>query len=602
MSGGEDAKRRTARLTEVDGRLMAGLTFQAQIGQKFINFIDHLEDSMKLPKPTHANYRDLISDIRRGQIKIPQFQRDFVWSMQKSAVLMDSVIKGYPVGTFIFWVTKDRLPSVRNLGKQELPPPKDGEAVSFILDGQQRLTSLFATLNGLTIERESGQKDDFSKIYVDLDAEEDEQIVVMDTEGREGREFITLKDLLYGDVKLHASFLDCYHDKLSEYKTRIETYEFSVIEVQDASIDVATDIFTRINVGGTPLTLFQIMVAKTYDEGKCFDLAKKFEELISNLTPLNYETLSDATILQLISLLLCRDCKRQSILKLDKDKFIDTWPKAVDAIERAVEYFKFTYRIPVSRLLPYNTLLAPFGYFFFHHHDKPNSEQKKFLEDFFWRTSLGGRYSSGVESKLGQDIRRIDMILKNESSDYDWSIDISSKFILENGWFNAGRSFTKSILCLYAFQVPKSFKDNSLVNISNDWLKRANSKNYHHFFPRGYLGKQNAEIEEDKVNNIVNITIVDEYLNKKEIGKKPPSVYMQTFANENPDLSETMKTHLIMDLGEFGIWSDNYELFLDRRASAISRELESRIIPREIDEHGQRVRADDFEEEMVGFE
>ena len=340
---------------------------------------------MKLPQPTHANYSNLINDIRCGQIKIPQFQRDFVWSIQKSAALMDSVIKGYPVGTFIFWATKDRLRSVRDLGNQELPPPKDGEAVSFVLDGQQRLTSLFATLNGLKIERDSGQHDDFSGIYADLSAKEDEQIVIIDIEGREEHTFIPLKDLLDGGVKLLASFPDHHHSKLDEYKERIQGYNFSIIEVRDVPIDVATEIFTRINVGGKPLTLFEIMVAKTYDECKDFDLAQKFDELVSNLTPLNYETLSDATVLQLVSLLLSRDCKKQTILKLEKDKFIDTWPKAVDAIERAVEYFRNAYRIPVSHLLPYNALLATFGYFFYHHPDKPNTEQKKLLEDFFWR-------------------------------------------------------------------------------------------------------------------------------------------------------------------------------------------------------------------------
>lgn len=555
---------------------------------------------MQLPQPTHATYSNLINDIRRGQIKIPQFQRDFVWSIQKSAALMDSVIKGYPVGTFIFWTTKERLRSVRDLGNEELPPPKDGEVVSFVLDGQQRLTSLFATLNGLKIERDSGQHDDFSEIYVDLNAKEGEQIVIMDIEGREEYTFISLKDLLYGGVRLLASFPDHHLSKLDEYKERIQGYNFSIIEVRDVQIDVATEIFTRINVGGKPLTLFEIMVAKTYDECKDFDLSQKFDELVSNLTPLNYETLSDTTVLQLVSLLLSRDCKKQTILKLEKDKFIDTWPKAIDAIERAVEYFRNAFRIPVSHLLPYNALLATFGYFFYHHPDKPNARQQKLLEDFFWRTSLGGRYSSAAESKLAQDIRRMDNILKMESPDYDWGIDLSSKFILENGWFNAGRSFTKAILCLYAFQIPKSFNDNSLVNISNYWLKQANSKNYHHFFPRSYLKKQ--DVGEDKINNIVNITIVDDYLNKRKIQAKSPSVYMKSFSKENSDLSDTMRSHLITDLDEFGILSDDYDLFLDKRASTISRELQSRIIPRDIDEHGQFSRADDFEEETASFE
>ena len=555
---------------------------------------------MKLPLPTQAIYSNLITDIRRGQIKIPQFQREFVWSIQKSAALMDSVIKGYPVGTFIFWVTKDRLRSVRDLGGQALQSPRDGEKVSFVLDGQQRLTSLFASLNGLKIKRESGQFDDFSGIYVDLNAEVDEQIVIVDVEDREKKTYIPLKELLHGDLTLLASFPEKFHEKLTEYKSRIQGYSFPVIEVQDVKIDVATEIFTRINVGGKPLTLFEIMVAKTYDEPKDFDLARKFDELVSDLTSLNYETLSDATILQLVSLLLRRDCKKQTILKLEKDEFIEAWPKAVDAVERATEYFKNTYRIPVSHLLPYNTLLAPFGYFFYHHPDKPNNERKRFLDNFFWRVALVGRYSSAVESKLAQDIRRMDSILNLEPPEYDWGIDLSPKFILENGWFNTGRSFIKAILCLYAYQIPKSFNDNSLVNISNDWLKRANSKNYHHFFPRSYLRKQ--DVDENMINNIVNITIVDDYLNKKEIGAKPPSTYMSAFAADNLELVDTMRTHLITDLEYFGIWSNDYNCFLENRALAISRELRNRIIPHDIDGQGQVVRADDYEEEMASFE
>ena len=93
--------------------------------------------------------------------------------------------------------------------------------------------------------------------------------------------------------------------------------------------------------------------------------------------------------MQLIALILKKDCKKQTILKLTKAEFIGLWPNAVDAIERAVEYFRNVYRIPVSELLPYNTLLVPFGYFFYDHSDKPDPKQRVFLEDFFWRCSLG---------------------------------------------------------------------------------------------------------------------------------------------------------------------------------------------------------------------
>jgi hypothetical protein len=555
---------------------------------------------MSLPSPTHANYSSLLIDIERGQVKIPQFQREFVWTIQKSAALLDSVLKGYPVGTFIFWSTRDRLRSVRELGDAALPAPAAGEIVSFVLDGQQRLTSLYAAIRGIKVPRSSGHVDDFAEIYVDLEADEDQQIVAVDVSELPEQSYISLKDLLKGSISELMAFPEQYHDKISEYRRRIESYDFSIIQVRDVAIDVATEIFTRINVGGKPLSVFEIMVAKTFDEEQDFDLSAKFDALIERLTTVNYETISDATLLQLISLLISKDCKKQTILKLPKAKFIATWPKAIDAFERAVEYFRQTYRIPVSKLLPYNTLLVPFAYYFFHHPDKPDLEQKKLLQDFFWRCALGARYSSSVESKLAQDIKRIDRILKGKMPDYDWGIDISPDFLIENGWFNAGRGSIKAILCLYAYQQPKSFSDDALVNISNYWLKQANSKNYHHFFPRAFLAKKKEE--EWRINNIVNITIVDDYLNKREIGAKAPSVYMKTFKKSNANLAKSMRSHLIGDLDDFGITGNDFDKFLGARAAAISAELKKRIIERSIDGRGQAYKTDDFEEEMASFE
>ena len=78
---------------------------------------------MRLPEPQSSPVSTLISDIEKGMIKIPQFQRDFVWDLTKSADLMDSIVKGYPIGTFIFWKTKERLRSIRNIGGVKLPEP-----------------------------------------------------------------------------------------------------------------------------------------------------------------------------------------------------------------------------------------------------------------------------------------------------------------------------------------------------------------------------------------------------------------------------------------------------------------------------------------------
>lgn len=561
---------------------------------------------MQLPQPQARPFSNIMNDMETGKIRIPQFQRDFVWTKQKSADLMDSILKGYPIGTLILWKTKERLRSVKSIGNQEVPEPHDGDFLDFVLDGQQRLTSIFASLKGLSIERENGKSDDFSEIYIDLDANEDEQIVIIDISKKNPKSVIKLTDLLYGDLLLLTEYPNKYYEKLQEYKSRISSYSYSIIQVIDAPIDIATEIFTRINVGGKPLSLFEIMVAKTFDAQRDFDLAKKFDDLIEDLTPLNYETISDATVLQTVSLILKKECKRKVILRLDKQKFIDVWDSAVDSIERAVEYFISTYRIPVSNLLPYSTLIAPFAYFFYKHPDKPSGNMQRYLEDFFWRCALSARYSSSVESKLAQDIKRIETILNNQQPHYDWSVDTSPEFIQENGWFNAGRSYIKAILCIYAFNQPKSFNDGSIVNIGNNFLKQANSKNYHHFFPRAYLKKRGEE--DFYINHILNITIVDDFLNKRKIKAKAPSKYMKEFLDKIPkngkepidQLQEWMKTHLITDLDEFGVWKDDYDQFFISRAEVVSKELEKRIIKQSIDKEGQKDLINDYKEVEIG--
>jgi len=586
---------------------------------------------MNLPEPQTLPYLTLMSEIEKGIVKIPQFQRDFIWSKRKACKLMDSIVKGYPIGTFIFWKTKERLRSIRNIGGIELPEPPDGDFIQYVLDGQQRLTSLFTILRGLKIIRsadgttsrkgglstsaikklieklpteklqrlieitKAANEDDFSEMYVNLAANEDDEIIIIDIENVDKNNIIKLNDLLSGSLKKLANYPVELHDKIDTYRQRIQSYPFPAIIIKEAPLDIATEIFTRINVGGVPLTVFEIMVAKTYDAAKNFDLADKFNELVLKFAEVDYETISPATVLQTVAILLTKECSKKKILSLNKNKFIAIWSDAVDAIERSVDYFRGFFRIPVSQLLPYNALIVPFAYFFFQHKDKPTGDKQKYLQDFFWRCSLSGRFSSSVESKLAQDIKRIDMILKDQLPKYDYAIDSSPEFIKNNGWFSAGRSYVKALLCIFAHHQPKSFIDNSIVQINNNWLKQANSKNYHHFFPKAFLEKK-GNVYQSESNHILNITIVDDFLNKRKIRDNAPSIYMAKFAKHNVELTNTMKTHLIDDLDEFGVWENNYDKFVDKRAFKVSEEIKKRIIAQAVDTEEQEPIFDDEDE------
>ncbi len=532
------------------------------------------------PKPGSFLYQDMLSDIETGKIKVPQFQRKFVWTLEQTAHLIDSILKGYPIGTFIIWETNERLRSVRNLGGKDFPETPSGSRVQYVLDGQQRMTSIYVALKGAKITNENGAVIDYSGIYIDLKAADDDQIVVTVREEDDDSRYIRVIDLLNAKIKwLAEHYPDDMLDAIDHYKDAISTYRFPKVDITDAPIDVATEVFTRINVTGKPLSLFEIMVAKTYDSERGFDLSEKYALLMNDLEDVNYGTVAESTVLQTIAVILAKDCTKKRILKLDKNAFIDVWDDAEEAIKAGIDYFRDSYRIPVSQLLPYDALIVPFAYYFFHHHDKPLDEQRLYLQDYFWRCVLSLRFSNAVESKLTQDIKCIDDILKGHRPIYDYQIDISFDTLVAKGYFSASSAFIKGLLCILAYHQPESFVDNAIVRIDNDWLRQVNSKNYHHFFPRAYMQKNHPEIEYWRVNHIANITIVDDFLNKRAIRARAPRNYMKEFKNKNPDrIDEAMETHMISLDDDYGVFTDDYEAFFKYRMQRFHEELKKRVI------------------------
>ena len=532
------------------------------------------------PKPDSKKYSDLIAEIEKGIIKIPKFQREFVWSIDKTAKLLDSILKGYPIGTFILWQTNERINDIKNVGNLEIPDTPDGTKVQYVLDGQQRITSLFAAFRGAQIQKTGEKKiTDYRNIFVNLDkdiSDNDDQII---TSEPAGEKYISLCDVLNFNYARSLELPDIFsqNDKqtIDSYSTAFKTYEFSTVVLRKEDIDSAIEVFTRINTGGQTLTLFEIMSAKTYDENIGFDMQVKWNDFIKELKDIKYEGISSTVVLNLMSLVLSRtkECKRKTILELDKLTVSENWDAAISAIKDSIDYFRTTYRIPVSQLLPYDSLLVPFAYFFQKNQDKPNADQRKYLEEFFWRISLSYRYSSSTESKLAQDIKRIDLILDNQRPDYsDVKVYLDSFQTLIDTPFSAGNSYCKAILCLLAYHEPKDFQDNGKVILDNSWLKVASSKNYHHFFPRAYL--KNKTVLDS--NSLVNITFVSDHLNKRKIGAKAPSNYIGDFKDENSQINKSLNSHLI-DLYGFGIESNDYDLFLQTRSKRIFSELKSRI-------------------------
>ncbi len=537
---------------------------------------------MKQPEPGVLTIKDITDSIKNSTYLIPRFQREFVWTKEQSAKLIDSILHGYPIGSFIIWKTKERLKSVKKIGNLNLPNPPASDFVYYILDGQQRITSIFASVEGSIITRSNGAVDNFNQICIDLKADESDQIVYQDDDSLDKELSITLRDLLNLQMtEINDRFFD--HPKYREivnkidvYRTRLNSYKFSKIELENTTIDVATDVFTRLNTSGKSLSAFEIMCAKMYDEDQNFDLLSKREEQRDNWKDAGYETVPDMTVLQAMCAVIKGTCSGKDILSLDRDCFIHEWDNVDAAFNKAIDWFQTAYGVAVSRLLPYDALLVPFVYFFRKHPTNPSGTQKKYLEDYFWRTVIGTRFTEGLVAKLAQDIERvINEILENRRPSYDHGVDITVENIKLKGGFSTGSAFSKGILCILCSKKPRSFETDVEVKVDNAWLSQGNSRNYHHFFPKAYMDKYHKEIDKALVNHIANITIVDSFLNKNQIKAKAPYKYIETFRNQNENIKETMKTHLI-DLNK-GIMDDDYMTFFNHRVELFQKEFKKRI-------------------------
>ena len=90
--------------------------------------------------------KDLNVQIRKGEIKVPQFQRPFVWDDDQALRLLDSVASNYPIGSLLLWQITDKFTTERNIGQFVLPDTDDMSPTDYVLDGQQRLTVLYPSL------------------------------------------------------------------------------------------------------------------------------------------------------------------------------------------------------------------------------------------------------------------------------------------------------------------------------------------------------------------------------------------------------------------------------------------------------------------------
>src|SRR5258706_11611206 len=234
--------------------------------------------------------RDILNKVATGNIRIPAFQRGFVWDSDSVAFLMDSIYKGYPFGTIQLWRTKEQLTSERKLGPFDLFEKDPDYPIDYVLDGQQRLTSIFGVFQTeIEIDR---HVDNPFNIYFDFQAQPDiqeSQFYALADEEVDGNRHFPL-NCLFDTVKYRLATEKLSEEDVRKIDSLQSLFKESKIPYQTLETNDRTKVaivFERINRKGVPLDTFQLLSAWTWSDD--FALQDKFEDLADELKPYGFE-------------------------------------------------------------------------------------------------------------------------------------------------------------------------------------------------------------------------------------------------------------------------------------------------------------------------
>ena len=237
--------------------------------------------------------RKIIEKISSGEIRIPSFQRGFVWESEAVAFLMDSLYKGYPIGAVLLWRTKEKLVNERQLGRFILPEPTKDYPIDYVLDGQQRLTSIFSVFQtDLTPEDDL----DWQDIYYIIDKNhqsKDTQFVPLSADDVDPLKHFPLS-VLFDSVKYRRATENLDDETKQEIDKLQEIFKEITIPVQMMETDdksIVAIVFERVNRTGVPLNSFQLLTAWSWSTD--FDLQEKLDELSEELTGCGFDGIAE---------------------------------------------------------------------------------------------------------------------------------------------------------------------------------------------------------------------------------------------------------------------------------------------------------------------
>jgi hypothetical protein len=478
---------------------------------------------------------------------------------------MDSIYRGYPIGSVLLWRSEQKLNAERDLGPFQLPEPEKKWPIDYVLDGQQRLTSLFGVFQDTLSPIENSEA---FEIYFDLTAKEgaleDQFIFSNEDDAAEHPSLFPLR-LLFNPSKFATKTREltgALLDRIVELQRRFQEFQIRSEVIEFKEREQIAMIFERVNRAGVPLDTFQLLTAWTWSED--FDLAEKIEGLGAEVTPYGFSGIGDEQdlLLKCSAAVIDGDASISSIVGLHGPTVRDQFEVIQRSILSAIEFLRREINVHSLEILPYPAMIVPLSRFFktelasgFH----PSAKQRRALAKWFWASCFSRRYSSGVGKVHSSDIAWMDALRANENTKFHITGSVDPFTFTSS--FNIGTVNTKMFVLMLASMKPQSLVSGAKVNLE-DVLLRCNRNEFHHIFPKAFLQRKGAA--SGVINSLANFCFLSSADNQK-IKDRDPIDYIKMIPAADRD--KIFEKTLLPNKW----WTLEFEKFMASRIEALCK-------------------------------
>lgn len=390
--------------------------------------------------PDKDSLLDYIVRFQEGKIQVPAFQRNFVWSTYQKIELLESIERGYPIGSVILWQPDFNQDEElykfesESIGSYTIPTKRND--FFYILDGFQRLSTLFGCLinpseTNLLQDKELWFKE-FNIVY-DLESKEGDDNFELSKKRHSELEYYKIPVYQLIDPKFFYNFqrklielkvdkesVERYLDKFEKVSKAIQKYELPSINIYGGNLAEAVDIFQRLNSRGTPISPDWIVSGLSFNKDRGFKLGVAIDELLENLTVYNFQNQNRSVILKCItnsfgSVYFDMPSKGKKLEELARrDDFIDKTLSTLKSVGKAVKFLFEELFVLNSKLLPYNSQLI-FITEFLNQVTNPTKEQLTTLKKWFWITTYSNYFTRYNLSKQRIAYNSFQEFIKDET-------------------------------------------------------------------------------------------------------------------------------------------------------------------------------------------